>query len=141
MSKSNYKNYIKIVIIFGFVAYIIMFVYAFFIQDIDKMVLKNGVVEEVSIADGIITRTEEVVTLNVEDKLSPLVSSGERVSKGQALATIENANAEVLEEKIANLNKEIGNVSAPSSFNSDLKAIDSEITVLLNKIVKFSIFI
>ena len=82
MSKPTYKNYIKIGIIFGVVAYIIMFVYTFFVQDISTIVLKNGIVEEVSIADGIITRTEEVVTLNVEDNLRPLVSSGERVSKG-----------------------------------------------------------
>ena len=136
MSKPTYKNYIKIGIIFGVVAYTIMFVYTFFIQDIDTLILKNGIVEEVSIADGIITRTEEVVTLDVKDALNPLVSSGQRVSKGQALATIENPNILEIEEKIETLNKEIGNIVTPSSFNSELKGMDNEIVNALNKVMK-----
>lgn len=136
MNKPTYKNYIKIGIILGFVAYTIMFVYTFFIQDIETIVLKNGIVEEVSVADGIITRTEEVVTLDLEDALNPLVSSGQRVSKGQALATIENSNIIAIEEKIDILNKEIGNIVSPSSFDSELKVLDSEIVGSLNKIIK-----
>jgi len=136
MSNPTYKNYIKIVIILGIVAYTIMFVYTFFIQDIDTLVLKNGIVEETSIADGVITRTEEVVTLNVQENLNPLVSSGQRVSKGQALATVENENIIEIEEKIENLNKEIGNINSPSSFDSELKNLDSEINKTLNKAIK-----
>lgn len=136
MNKPTYKTYIKIGIILGFVAYTIMFVYTFFIQDIDTLVLKNGIVEEVSTADGIITRTEEVVTLDVKDGLNPLVSSGQRVSKGQALATIRNSNIIATEEKIEKLNKEIGSVIAPSSFDSELKVLDTEIFNSLNKAIK-----
>ncbi|MBE5812973.1 MAG: hypothetical protein E7314_04895 [Clostridiales bacterium] len=140
MSKPIYKNYIKIGIILGFVAYTIMFVYTFFIQDINTLALKNGIVEEVSIADGIITRTEEVITLDVKDALNPLVSSGQRVSKGQALATIETQNIISIEEKIETLNKEIGNVVAPSSFDSELKSLDAEIVISLNKVIKLDAY-
>lgn len=136
MSKPTYKNYIKIVIILGIVAYTIMFVYTFFVQDIDTLVLKNGIVEETSVADGVITRTEEVVTLNVQENLNPLVSSGQRVSKGQALATVENENIIEIEEKIESLNKEIGNIHSPSSFDSELKNLDSEISKTLNRVIK-----
>ena len=123
MSKSTYKNYIKAVIILGIVAYTIMFVYTFFIQEIDTMTLKKGIVEEVSVADGIITRTEEVVTLNVENELDPLVSSGERVSKGQALATIKNEDVLSIEKEIEELNKSMGNIVAPDYFDSEIKSL------------------
>lgn len=136
MSKSRYKNYIKVVIMLGIVAYIIMFVYTFFVQDIETMVLKSGVVEEINIADGIITRTEEVVTLELKDTITPLVSSGERVSKGQALAIIENEKIRDIEENINKLNEELGSIMAPNSFDSDIKNLDSGINNILNKVIK-----
>jgi multidrug efflux pump subunit AcrA (membrane-fusion protein) len=135
MSKPTYKNYLKVVIILGIIAYIIMFVYTFFVQDIETLVLESGVVEETNICDGIITRSEEVVTLNVKEKISPLVLSGERVSKGQVLATIENEKVKAIEESINKLNEEIGNIATPSSFNSDIKKLDSEINNLLGKMI------
>lgn len=136
MNKTIYQDYIKVVIILAIIAYIIMFVYTFFVQDIETMVLESGIVEEVDIVDGIITRTEEVVTLNLTDTLTPLVSSGERVSKGQALAIIENDQIRELENNINKLNEEMGTVAAPTSFNADIKNLDNGIDNLLNKVIK-----
>ena len=41
-----------------------------------------------------------------------------------------------IEEKIDKLNKEIGNIVAPSSFDSELKVLDSEVVNSLNKVIK-----
>jgi biotin carboxyl carrier protein len=136
MSKSVYKNYIKIVIILGIIAYIIMFVYTFFIQSIETLPLERGIVEDVNVTDGIITRTEEIVTLNIEDDIIPLVSEGERVSKGQALATIENSAIRNIQNKIEKLNEELENIITPNSFDVEVRNLNNEVAYLLNKIIK-----
>ena len=136
MSKSIYKNYIKFVIIIGIIAYIIMFVYTFFVQDIETHILQLGTVEQINSADGIITRSEEVVTLNTKDTLYPMVSSGERVSKGQVLATIKTDKVKDIEDEINKLNEELGHISPLSSFNSDIKTLDVETNSLLEKLIE-----
>lgn len=135
MNKSTYKKCIKYVIILGIVAYIIMFVYAFFVQDIDTFVLESGTVEEINVADGVITRAEEVVTLEIQDDLYPLVASGERVSKGQVLATVKTDKTKEVEDKIDKLNEELGHTLPLTSFDSTVKSLDTETNEILNRLI------
>lgn len=131
-----YKKSIKFVIIIGIIAYIIMFIDTFFMQDIETMVLENGTLEETKTTDGIITRTEAVVVLDSKNDLVPLVSAGDRVSKGQILATIKGESSAELEEKIKNLNENMGDIAIPHSFSGEIKTLDSKLNLLLNQIVK-----
>ena len=132
-----YKKSIKFVIIIGIIAYIIMFIDTFFMQDIETMVLENGTLEETKTTDGIITRTEAVVVLDSKNDLVPLVSAGDRVSKGQILATIKGESSAELEEKIKNLNENMGDIAIPHSFSGEIKTLDSKLNLLLNQIVSY----
>lgn len=135
MDKSTYKKYIKYVIIIGIIAYIIMFIYAFFVQEIDTFILESGTVEEINVADGFITRAEEVVTLEIKDDLYPLVSSGERVSRGQVLATVKTDKVREVEEKIDKLNEELGHILPLTSFDSTIKTLDTETNKILTQLI------
>ena len=131
-----YKNFIKAVIIVGVIAYIIMFVDTFFLQGVETIVLESGTIEHTTVVDGIITRTEDVVTLNTHDNLYPLVSSGDRVSKGQVLAALKNDETLEIEKQIDQLNTNMGDIAIPNSYNSEIKVLDSKLNGLINQLIK-----
>ena len=131
-----YKKFIKAVIIGGVIAYIIMFVDTFFLQGVETIVLESGTIEQITVADGIITRTEDVVTLDTHDNLYPLVSSGERVSKGQVLAALKDVETLEIEKQIKQLNANIGDIAVPSSYNSEIKGLDNKLNGVINQLIK-----
>lgn len=127
--KISFKKFI----LFGiFIAYIIMFSYTFFTQKVETLPLLQGEIEKKDITEGVITRDEKEVTSVIEGSLYPLVPSGDRVSKGQKVATIESEEAKNIEKNIDELNKNMDNLIVPTIFSNDVKLLENEIdTVLL----------
>jgi len=135
--KTKRKFNLKHFIIFFFVfAYIIVFIHTFFSQNIDTVVLMSGIIEEIDEADGIITRSEEVVTADVGGVLYPKISQGERVSKGQVVAVVKNERVKDVEDKIEELNEKIDKLVIPNAFNNDIKTLESEISDTLVQVIK-----
>lgn len=115
-----------------FIAYIIMFVYTFFSQSVETVPISYGDIEISETVDGYITRNEQVVTSNVAGELYPLISEGERVSKGQTIAVVRNENNEEIEEKIKDINNKLNSLSTPGIFNNDILMLDNEVSSTLN---------
>jgi len=137
--KRKKKNTIKWgrLVIFAFVfAYIIMFVYTFFAQRIDgKVNVTYGEVEVKEAVTGYITRNEHIVSADIIGELYPIVTEGERVSKSQSVAVIKNENSEYIEEKIREIKDKLNTLSTPTLFNNDIKLLDSEVSIALNRLM------
>lgn len=131
--KFNFKNSI---IFFLILAYCIMFIHTFFSQNVDTVVLTSGIIEEVDKTDGIITRSESVISSDVSGILYPKISPGDRVSKGQVVAVVKNEQVKEVEKKIEELNEKIDKLTVPSFFNNDIKLLESEISEVLTQVIK-----
>ena len=125
----------RFVIIAAVVAYIIMFVYTFFAQSIKTTNIAYGDLEVAETVYGYITRNEQIVTCDLNGELYPVMNEGERVSKGQAVAVVENDNSEIISGKIKELTKKMGSFSQPSVFNNDIMLIDNEVNSILNSLM------
>ena len=131
------KNKLKHVIIFSlFLVYCFMFINTFFSQNVETVILTSGIIDEVDEADGIITRSEEIVTSDVNGVVYPKISQGERVSKGQVVAVVKNEQVKEVEKKIEELNEKMDKLVVPSFFNNDIKLLDSEISDMLTQVIK-----
>jgi len=132
-NKANIKKFIIIILI---LVYGIMFIQTFFSQNVETVILTSGVIEEVDETDGIITRSEQVVTAEVNGVVYPQISPGERVSKGQVVAVVKNEQVKEVEKKIEELNEKMDKLVVPSFFNNDIKLLDNEISETLTQIIK-----
>ena len=134
-SKKNKIKWGRFVIIGAVVAYLIMFVYTFFAQSIKATTIVYGELEVAETVYGYITRNEQIVTCDLNGELYPVMNEGERVSKAQAVAVVENNNSEIISNKIKELTRKMGSFSSPSVFNNDIMLIDTEVNSILNSLM------
>lgn len=117
------------------VAYIIMFVYTFFSQSVEKVNVTYGEIEVIDTVTGYITRNEKIVSADIDGEIYPLVLEGERVSKNQSVAVVKNENSEYIEDKIDELKNKLSVLSAPSIFHNDIMIIENDVNTTLNNLM------
>ena len=134
--KSQKLKWGRFVIFACITAYIIMFVYTFFAQNINgKINVTYGNVEVKESVIGYITRNEKIVSADISGELYPVVSEGERVSKSQSVAVVKNENSDNIEEKIKDLKDKLSVLSTPTVFNNDIKLLEGEVALALNNLM------
>lgn len=116
-------------------AYIIMFVYTFFSQSVEKVNITYGDIEVVETVTGYITRNEKIVSADISGEIYPIVLEGERVSKNQGVAVVKNANSDYIEEQITKIKNELSTLTTPSVFNNDILVLDNEVNLTLNQLM------
>jgi len=134
--QNNGINLGKFIIFVAFCAYIIMFVYTFFAQNIDETVnITYGTVEAKEMVTGYITRNEKIVSADILGDLYPVVSEGERVSKKQKVAVVKNANSDNIEAKIKDIKNKLSLLATPAIFNNDIKLLENDVSSSLNSLM------
>jgi len=131
-------NWTKIGILIIIFAYIIMFVYTFFLRPVKTEALVYGLVEDKEITVGYVTRNEEVIEATSQGEMKRLIQEGERVAANTKVGIMVNATAQELENKISSTNEKINELSGNSSiiFSNDVKIIDNEINSILDEMAK-----
>lgn len=135
--KRNKKIKLGRFIIFVLIcAYIIMFVYTFFAQNIDETInITYGTVEAKELVTGYITRNEKIVSADILGGLYPMVVEGERVSKNQKVAVVKNENSDNIEEKIKDTKNKLSLLTTPTIFNNDIKLLENDVNSSLNSLM------
>lgn len=134
--KNKMKKWWKFVIFAGVFAYIIMFLYTFFVQKIDEKVnITYGTVEDKETVMGYITRNEKIVSADIAGELYPIVLEGERVSKNQNVAVVKNSNSDYVEEKIKEIKNKLSMLSTPTPFSNDIKILENDVNSSLNSLM------
>lgn len=135
--KRNKKIKLGRFIIFALIcAYIIMFVYTFFAQNIDETInITYGTVEAKELVTGYITRNEKIVSADILGGLYPMVVEGERVSKNQKVAVVKNENSDNIEEKIKDTKNKLSLLTTPTIFNNDIKLLENDVNSSLNSLM------
>ena len=134
--RKNKINLGRFVIFVAICAYIIMFAYTFFAQNIDETVnITYGTVEAKELVVGYITRNEKIVSADILGGLYPVVTEGERVSKNQKVAVVKNENSDNIEEKIKDIKNKLSLLTTPAIFNNDIKLLENDVNSSLNSLM------
>ncbi len=134
--RNNRMNLGRFIIFVLICAYIIMFVYTFFAQNIDETInITYGTVEAKELVTGYITRNEKIVSADILGGLYPVVLEGERVSKNQKVAVVKNENSDNIEEKIKEIKNKLSLLTIPTIFNNDIKLLENDVNSSLNSLM------
>ena len=134
--RNNRMNLGRFIIFVLICAYIIMFVYTFFAQNIDETInITYGTVEAKELVTGYITRNEKIVSADILGGLYPVVLEGERVSKNQKVAVVKNENSDNIEEKIKEIKNKLSLLTTPTIFNNDIKLLENDVNYSLNSLM------
>lgn len=128
-------KWVRLIIVLAGLFYFVMFINAFFGQEVKTYVVNYGKIEEADNAYGIIVRDEKIISQDSSGILKPVKAEGDRVSKGTAVASIFNESVGETEKKIADIddriqraireNENSGNY-AKLTFSGDIKKIDAD---------------
>jgi len=116
-------------------AYIIMFIYTFFSQSVEKVNITYGDIEVIETVTGYITRNEKIVSADISGEIYPIVLEGERVSKNQGVAVVKNENSDYIEEQITKIKNELSTLTTPTVFSNDILVLDNEVNLTLNQLM------
>ncbi|MGE5328986.1 MAG: HlyD family efflux transporter periplasmic adaptor subunit [Deltaproteobacteria bacterium] len=125
----------RLLIILAGLFYFVIFINAFFGQQVKTYIVTYGKLEEADNSYGFVVRNEKIINSNISGVLKPIKQEGERISKGTIVASILNDSANEAEKKIADIDDRIQRVIreneksstyAKLDFSGDIKKIDAD---------------
>jgi len=125
----------RLIVILVGLFYFVMFVNAFFGQEIKTYVVTYGKIEQSDNAYGLVIRDEKIISSSTSGKLKPVKEEGEKISKGAIVASIFNDSVNEIEKKISDIDDRIQRVIrenqnsssyAKLNFTGDIKKIDAD---------------
>jgi len=125
----------RLIIILVALFYFIMFVNAFFGQEVKTYIVTYGKLEESDNANGLVVRDEKIISSSNSGILTPVKVEGERISKDTIVARIFNDSVIETEKKISDIDDRIQRVIrenensysyAKLNFTGDIKKIDAD---------------
>lgn len=138
ISKRKIAKLIILLIIFAVALSVFYSVVQLLIEPTGIFVVENGKISEEETTIGYIIRDEQVVSgENCENGIVTIKKQGERVSKGDAVFRYCSPNEEKLEEKIAELDKEIQEAidgQNTSIYSTDIQLLEKQIEEKLTQI-------
>lgn len=135
----NKKKIIIGILIVGIAISCILAIGNLFIHPTDSFRIEEGKVSVEETAIGYVIRTEKVLNGNNTDKkMVQIKTEGEKVAKNEPVFRYCTENEEKLEKQIEDLDKKISEASKEltNRFSSDIKTLDKEIEINLEKIYK-----
>lgn len=146
MAKSKRKNHTKnkiiltiiSILIISFIIFILYYVGKLIIKPTDVVVVKNGEVYSEESSTGYIIRNEILIPENSEKQLVQIKTEGEKVAKGEVIYRYNTTEEKQLNEQIEGLTKQIQEALEGQTdlFSSDIKALENQIEVKLNRLDK-----
>lgn len=138
ISKIKIAKLIILLIIFAVALSVFYSVVQLLIEPTGIFVVENGKISEEETTIGYIIRDEQVISgENYENGIVTIKNQGERVSKGDAVFRYCSPNEEKLEEKIAELDKEIQEAidgQNTSIYSTDIQLLEKQIEEKLAQI-------
>ncbi|MGE5474836.1 MAG: HlyD family efflux transporter periplasmic adaptor subunit [Ignavibacteriales bacterium] len=124
---------VRLIIVLAGLFYFVMFINAFFGQEVKTYVVNYGKIEEADNTYGIIVRDEKIISQGESGILKPVKAEGDRIGKGTIVASVFNDSANQAEKKIADIDDRIQRAIrenennsnyAKLNFSGDIKKID-----------------
>lgn len=131
ISKRKVAKLVLLLILFIVVLSVFYSVVQLLIEPTGVFVVKNGKISEEETAIGYIIREEQIISgENYENGIVTIKSEGEKVAKGNAVFRYCSPNEDKLEEKIAELDKEIQQAIEGQNTNiysTDIQLLEKQI--------------
>lgn len=123
-----------VVLVIGYI------VRGFFETRITVEMLQTDKIEEVSAGVGVLVKTEHVTTLSVASATEVAAENGQRVAKGEIIATVYSGTAEEdTKMKLADINKRIAAIedshTGDAVFINDATKIESELATGVDEVI------
>ena len=152
-SKSSFKNKLRItikknkfnIIIIAVVLLIIACVgiYNNFFGNIETYTVVNGYVEKSSDTQGYLIKEEKVASSSSSDVAIPVIDQGKKAAKNEIIAIYKDESYTKYLQEIENMDKEIQTLikDLPSTYSSDIKDIDNQISETSKEALKTTSYI
>ena len=139
-SKGSFKNKLRItikknkfnIIIIAVVLLIIACVgiYNNFFGNIETYTVVSGYVEKSSDTQGYLIKEEKVASSSSSDVAIPVIDQGKKAAKNEIIAIYKDESYTKYLQEIENMDKEIQTLikDLPSTYSSDIKDIDNQIS-------------
>ncbi len=140
--KKMKKRYILLIIL-AVILITSFIIYKFVFNEKIQYTIVNGYIEKVSENQALVALKEDVMDLDINSSIVPIIEEGKRVSKNEVMAIYKNSEYEEYLNKINQMDSQIETLikDLPSTYSADVSAIDDEISKLTIESMKITSYV